>query len=91
MEELEGGAGVDHRRGGRIPSGADEGPVAEGGPQPLPAVEDEPAEGLDGGEQLGVDQPPAGRLGLEQGVDAGLDGRGHGRQAGRDARPGPSG
>ena len=81
VEQLEGGAGVDHRRVGRVTAGADEGPVAEGRPEPLPAVEDEPAQRLDRGDQLGVDQPPAGRLLVQEGVDPGFDGRRHRRQA----------
>ena len=92
VEQLQGGAGVDHRRVGRVAAGADEGPVAERRPEPLPAVEDETAERLERGQQLGVDQPPAGRLGLEQAVDPGLHRRRHHRQARRDAgeaQPGP--
>src|ERR1700710_2242724 len=38
---------------GGAAAGADEGPVTEGGPEPLPAVEDEPAKRLERREQLG--------------------------------------
>jgi hypothetical protein len=86
VEQLEGGPGVDDRRVGRRPAGAHVGPVAEGRPEPLPAVEDEPLQGLDRRDQFRVDQPPSGGLAGQQNVDPGFDRRRDRRQALRDAR-----
>ena len=83
VEQFQGRAGVHHRRVFRVPAGADEGPVAERRPQPLAAVEDEPAERLDRRDQLGVDDPPAGRLDVEEGADPGFGGGRHARQTRR--------
>jgi hypothetical protein len=94
VEQLERRPGVDDLRGGRVAAGAYEGPVAEGRPEPFPAVEDEPAQRLDRRDQLRVDLPPAVFLLVEEGADAGLDRRRDARQAGRDGKgvrrqPGP--
>jgi hypothetical protein len=51
-------------------TGADEGPVAEGGPQALPAREHERAQRAQGGFEVGVDGTPAPELVVEQRDDA---------------------
>ena len=62
VEQLEGGAGVDHRGVVRVAAGADVGPVAERRPQPLAAGHDQVGHGVDDLGEVGVDVDPPGPL-----------------------------
>jgi hypothetical protein len=88
VEQLEGGPGIDQQRVAGVAAGPHEGPVAEGGTQPLPPGEDELGQDVEGRHQLRVDGPPPGPLGVEQGLQPLLDRLGDRQEARRHGHTG---
>src|SRR5262249_48592132 len=70
VEQLERGPGVDHPGIVTVTPGPDEAPVAKGRAQALASGVDQPLQGAQGLDQVGVERTPAGQLGVEEPFDA---------------------
>jgi hypothetical protein len=85
VEQLEGGTGIDDPRIVGVAARANEGPVAERGPQALAPGVDQVAQRPQRLDDRGVDGVPARDLAVEQAGQALVDARRHGAQARRRA------
>jgi hypothetical protein len=87
LEQLEGGAGVDHHGVVGIAARGPEPPVAERRTEALAPAEHQSLQGLEGFGEGGIERGPAHPLFVEEAGDAGLDPFGDHRQI-RRQQPG---
>ena len=91
VHQLERGTGVDHDGVGGVAPGADEPPVAKGGPQPLPTDQHQAPDLVDRLGEVVVERCPTSFLGCQELGQALLDPRRDDGERGRNGRRGHDG